>query len=166
MNDPFARLDTALESATRSVDRVSALTDKLVREEEQRFWDDFGWAQIKNDADRNMDQVPPFFGIDFGCPECGTAWGELRALGFTAPRIRTGVAYFMDERPCILLDTDDDIHTARIRAVRIVCLNDHVIDVDGVTRRSRIVEAPMPGLALAMASAAVMMFGYLAARKL
>jgi hypothetical protein len=163
MNDPFARLDAALESATRSVDRVIALTDKLIREEEQRFWDDFGWAQIKDDADRNMDQVPPFFGIDFGCPKCGTAWGELQALGFIAPRIRTGAAYFVDERPRLLLDTDA-IHAARIRAVRIACLNDHVVDVDGVTRRSRIVEAPMPALMLAMQAAASVLFGSLAAR--
>jgi len=165
MNDPFARLDAALDSATRSVDTISALTDRLVRQEEQRFWDDFGWARINDDADRNTDQIPSEFTIDFGCPKCGSAWGELRALGFTAPRLRTGVAHFIDGRPYVLLDSDDYLHSSRVRAVRLVCLNDHVVDFDGITKRTRVIEI-QPPLLLALASAAVMMFGYLAARKL
>jgi len=132
------RFNAALKDVSLSVDAVGALTEMLVQKETQRFWADFGWALVEEEVDRNPDQIPEDFILDFGCPTCGSAWGEVLAFGFTAPRVLTGNLYFT-EGPRILLDTsgfDDRINHVRPRAVCLVCLGGHVTEFDSVTRRT------------------------------
>jgi len=103
--------------------------------EEAKFWDTFGWANVTEPENRNMDTVPSGFHIDFVCPVCGSAWGELDALGFQAPKVHSGAVSWFGALPVILPDAPRiEIF---IRGIRIVCLEDHVIEYDRVTKRHR-----------------------------
>jgi hypothetical protein len=83
---------------------------EFLREEEQ-FWNKFSWVPIVG-ANRNTDQVPDYFNVDFLCPECKSVWIELDAFGCTASRAP--------------------------RAARLVCATGHRIEWDRHTTRSRL----------------------------
>jgi hypothetical protein len=157
------RFNAALKDISLSVDAVGALTEMLLQKETQLFWGDFGWALVEDEGDRNPDQIPEDFKLDFGCATCGSAWGEVLAFGFTAPRVLTGHLYFAEGRPRILLDTsefDDKLVASdghgRPRAVRLVCLGGHVTEFDSVTRRTCLVFMPTTMVAVAVAGMAMM----------
>lgn len=124
--------------------------DADTEKEERAFWDQFGWARLSDAADRNTDRIPDRFKVDFGCPKCGSAWGELSALGFVAPRVMTGSAMFS------LLGTPfvrpDPVGIYDIRAARLVCLGGHAVDFDSFTRRTHVVVMPAWGSVMTLAA--------------
>lgn len=114
--------------------------------EEAKFWSAFGWAKVKEPENRNPDIIPKEFRIDFGCPVCGSAWGELDALGFQAPKVHTGHISWL-ESPVIYPDVP--LPETFIRCVRLICLEEHTIDYDRVKQRHRVYTDPF-GLSLGL----------------
>ena len=102
------------------------------------FWSYFGWATIRDDEDHNMDRVPASIDTEFPCPKCGSAWVELRALGFGAPLATHGRIIRVDP-PLIALET---FPVTEIRAVRIVCFHGHTVDYDSLTGMKRVLPIP------------------------
>jgi hypothetical protein len=106
-----------------------------------------------------MDLIPSKFTIGFRCAECGSVWGSLLAVGFTAPKICSGVARWNGREMEVLPDLGEILDT---RAARIQCLEGHTFDHDFFTGRTRKHEVPtwhqiaMGGIALVAAAYAVM----------
>jgi len=128
--------------------------------EQSQFWaGEIGWALIHDPADRNMDLVPDRFKIDFGCPVCGAAWGELLAAGYTSSRVSggrarwDGVGMVIESGPTAPLD---------FRAARITCVSGHTFNYDSYTRRIQRYAHPSWASAALLGGVAVMaMAGYL-----
>jgi len=127
--------------------------------EEARFWDQIGWARVVSPENQNMDLIPSRFTIGFRCAECGSVWGSFLAVGFTAPKICSGVARWNGREMEVLPDLGEILDT---RAARIQCLEGHTFDHDFFTGRTRKHEVPvwqqiaLGGIALVAAAYAVM----------
>ncbi len=85
-----------------------------------------------------MDLVPPHFDrlLDGGCPECGAAWLELRAIGFLAPRLYSGEATWTGR---YLNVTASSLALDRLwpRAARVRCFSGHSWEFDSFSGQKR-----------------------------
>jgi hypothetical protein len=72
-----------------------------------------------------MDLVPHYFDrqLSAGCPECGAAWQELVAVGFTAPRIHFGSVTCDDAGFHVTTPAQDGflLRAVRVRCTSITC---------------------------------------------
>ena len=139
-------------------------------EEEHLFWKRFGWARMRDEADTNTDRIPDNFNVDFGCPKCGSVWGEFRAFGFIMPPVHNGTAVIYGSMPFIRPDpmaiTGVPSHGVvrvgdDVRAARLVCLDGHIVDYDVPSGRKRVHE-PYVGGAPWVVMAGVMALGMMA----
>ena len=129
--------------------RREALTHRLSELSEVQFWREFAWADSE---ERNMDQAPT--SPSFGCPACGSVWGELLAYGFIAPRITEGVIMaFCDDGPLIAIHPRSIIGAFPWRALRMKCVRGHECEWDPPTDRKRVL--PSWDIALTIGAMAI-----------
>jgi len=106
---------------------------------EVKFWSQVGWASLPR-HDQNMDGLPDHIHVE-GCPECGSVWVDLVAVGFTAERTHGGRAWFDGDELKIEYDTSR-LPEPFPRAARLRCVAGHCHDFDSFSGRSR--KCPQP----------------------
>jgi len=129
--------------------------------QEAEFWRQIGWARITDPSDQNTDLLPnSYSGLDAGCPKCGSAWAALLAVGFDVKTVDVGKN---PKRLGGLWIVEEFLTSPRIcRAVRVECCAGHVAELDGRTKKVRVIETRVEWLSMVVAASAVMA-GYLAA---
>jgi len=101
-------------------------------------WERLGWARLADGPDQNPDSLSDYLAPAHGCPECGSAWVLLLALGFEATRSFTGTATLSEGGRLWYIQPEAPRTVAR--AVRLQCWNEHTVEYDAHTRLSRLVE--------------------------
>lgn len=134
-------------------------TEQAPSRDDQSVWPQLGWAAIIEPENQNMDLVPHQFDwqLSKGCEECGAAWQDLLALGFTAPRMDSGEASWNGHAFNV---STPSLQGLFIRGARVRCHSGHSFEFDWYSGLSRPYAAVSPWFAFA---AAGMLCGYLVA---
>jgi hypothetical protein len=122
---------------------------------EDPIWYKLGWADLDDGPDRNMDGVSDWLCIESGCPECGSAWIEVQALGFLDSPSHVGDAA-QTAWGDWLIEPMRGVHAPM--ASRLLCWNDHVIEYELFSKKHRVVAVSAWRYAVAMLGGAVAMY--------
>lgn len=131
-----SRIDAIADILTGALARGQKEEERKKAVRQARFWSNFGWASIDEPENRNTDQIPRTFNVDFPCPRCGSVWVELEAYGFLAPKVSGQVAAWCEDGPLLSYVAPNGLAPAR--ALRLRCADGHSVEWDADTGEKRV----------------------------